>query len=120
MVFKKDVNPFIVSDERFLPKYVLAIMASKLLSFFYVNLSSIATKDDFRQTTLTELRRLPIVLINIEEQNVFVNLVTRILAAKQADSAADTRALEAEIDRLVYALYGLTEAEIKIVEGGNG
>ena len=31
-------------------------------------------------------------------------------------SAAVT-ALEAEIDRLVYGLYGLTAAEIQIVEG---
>lgn len=29
---------------------------------------------------------------------------------------ADTTTLEAEIDRLVYALYGLTEEEIQIVE----
>ncbi len=35
---------------------------------------------------------------------------------KKADPAADTSALEAEIDQLVYALYGLTEEEIKIVE----
>lgn len=28
-------------------------------------------------------------------------------------------ALEREIDELVYALYGLTPEEIKIVEGGN-
>jgi hypothetical protein len=27
-------------------------------------------------------------------------------------------ALEAEIDRLVYALYGLTDEEIAVVEGG--
>ncbi len=40
-----------------------------------------------------------------------------ILAAKQRDPAADTRALEAEIDRLVYAPYSLTEEEIAIVEG---
>ena len=33
------------------------------------------------------------------------------------DTGADTTALEREIDRLVYALYGLTEAEIAIVEG---
>lgn len=32
-------------------------------------------------------------------------------------SQADTRAWEAEIDRLVYALYSLTEAEIAIVAG---
>jgi len=29
----------------------------------------------------------------------------------------DTRALEREIDELVYALYGLTPEEIQIVEG---
>lgn len=29
---------------------------------------------------------------------------------------ADTSALEREIDRLVYELYGLTEDEIKLVE----
>ena len=32
------------------------------------------------------------------------------------DPQADTTALEREIDRLVYDLYGLTEDEIKIVE----
>ena len=31
--------------------------------------------------------------------------------------AADTSALEREIDRIVYELYGLTENEIAIVEG---
>jgi len=37
---------------------------------------------------------------------------------KQQDPAADTSALEAEIDRMVYDLYGLTEEEVRIVEGG--
>jgi hypothetical protein len=32
-------------------------------------------------------------------------------------AAADVSAWEREIDRLVYALYGLTEEEIAIVEG---
>ena len=35
----------------------------------------------------------------------------------QTANAADTSALEDEIDRLVYALYGLTAVEIKLVEG---
>jgi hypothetical protein len=29
---------------------------------------------------------------------------------------ADTTALEKEIDRLVYGLYGLTEEEIEVIE----
>ena len=41
----------------------------------------------------------------------------RILAAKQRDAKADVSALERELDELVYALYGLTPEEIKIVEG---
>ena len=40
----------------------------------------------------------------------------RILTTRQRDSEADTTALEWEIDRHVYALYGLTDDEIKLVE----
>ena len=36
--------------------------------------------------------------------------------SKQRDAEADTSVLEREIDELVYALYGLTPEEIKIVE----
>jgi hypothetical protein len=43
-------------------------------------------------------------------------LVARILSAKQRDAGMDVSALEREIDELVYALYGLTPDEIKIVE----
>jgi hypothetical protein len=46
-------------------------------------------------------------------------LVDRILAAKQRDAAAGVSALEREIDQLVYALYGLTAAEIKLVESAS-
>ena len=41
-----------------------------------------------------------------------------ILAAKKADPNADTSALEAEIDDLVFDLYGLTAEEREIVKGG--
>ena len=44
-------------------------------------------------------------------------LVSEILEIKNQNPAADTTALEKEIDRLVYELYGLTEEEIGIVEG---
>jgi hypothetical protein len=38
------------------------------------------------------------------------------LAAWQMDADADVSVLEREIDQLVYALYGLTLEEIKLVE----
>ena len=45
------------------------------------------------------------------------DLVDKILAAKEVSPDADTSAEESKIDTLVYELYGLTEDEIKIVEG---
>ena len=48
----------------------------------------------------------------------FVRLMDDILAAKDAAPDADITEKEKEIDRLVYALYGLSEAEIAAVEKG--
>ncbi|WP_281054627.1 hypothetical protein [Treponema saccharophilum] len=39
------------------------------------------------------------------------------VAAKKADSSANTSEMEHKIDELVYKLYGLTPEEIAIVEG---
>jgi hypothetical protein len=50
------------------------------------------------------------------QHNALVALVDRILKAKRADAAADTAALEREIDERVYRLYGLTAEGIKVVE----
>jgi hypothetical protein len=62
------------------------------------------------------LSEIPIKRISPDEQKPFIKLVDRILAAKQRDAESDTSALEREIDELVYALYGLTPKEKKIVE----
>lgn len=45
-----------------------------------------------------------------------ISKVDQILTAKEDNPEADTAALEAEIDQLVYELYGLTEEEIAIAE----
>lgn len=44
-------------------------------------------------------------------------LVEEILEIKKQDPTSDTSTIEAEIDQLVYELYGLSEEEIGIVEG---
>ncbi|MDE3098208.1 MAG: hypothetical protein KGJ88_01920 [Verrucomicrobiota bacterium] len=60
----------------------------------------------------------PMLAVSPEKQRPVERLVDRILAAKAKDAGADASGLEREIDELVYALYGLTPEEIKIVEGG--
>jgi hypothetical protein len=81
LVFKKDINPFIpLNHNEYSAKFLLEIVASKFISYLSVKSSSIATKDDFRQTTLTELRALPVAKIPIEKQSEIIRLVDKILA----------------------------------------
>ena len=62
-------------------------------------------------------KKLPIPDVATEEQAPLVELVNQILKAKAADPLADTDEMEAEIDRLVCGLYGLTAEEVAAVEG---
>lgn len=62
-----------------------------------------------------EINSIPIKLST--NQQPIILLVNQILEAKQANPQADTSALEAQIDQLVYELYGLTQEEIDIIEG---
>jgi len=132
LVFKKDVNPFIITSAEWDPRYVLAVLNSRLISYLYLNASTIATKDDFRQTTLAELRRLPIpkpghspdierrIIVLADSQ---LDLNKKLASCKsEAQRGAIQRQIDTtdrEIDRLVYDLYALTKDEIAIVEGEN-
>ncbi|GAK56232.1 type IIS restriction enzyme R and M protein [Candidatus Vecturithrix granuli] len=99
-------------------KYLLAILNSRLSKWYFEQISTTSGMGTNRWLKY-KIEQMPIKRISPAEQQPFEVLVDHILAAKQQNPAADTRALEAELDRLVYALYGLTEAEITIVEGKN-
>ncbi len=62
--------------------------------------------------------QIPIAIGNDEIRDEIKNIVNSIIELKKQNPSADTSALESEIDRLVYRLYGLTEEEIEIVEKG--
>ena len=58
-VNKKDIYIF-KSKDTTSPLYLLALLNSSLLSYVYLSQDVVAKKDDFRQTTLDGLRKLPI------------------------------------------------------------
>ena len=60
------------------------------------------------------VRRNPIPSATATQQAEIAGLVERVLALK--GGGVDTSALEAQIDALVYRLYGLTPEEIAVVE----
>jgi hypothetical protein len=97
-------------------KYLLAVLNSLLADFYYRQISSQLGNEAIRAFTIF-IEQIPIPKIPEKAQQPFITLVDQILTAKQKDPNADTSALERQIDEIVYALYGLTLEEIKIVEG---
>lgn len=95
-------------------KYLLALLNSKLL-FFLLYRESNKFRGGYITCTKQYFENLPIKIISIFEQEPFIKLVNKILLSH---SHSEKNLIEKEIDQLVYQLYGLTEEEIKIVEGG--
>jgi len=71
-----------------------------------------------RELSKVYFEKFPVCPIPSERQQTLAAYVDRIIAEKRADAQADTSSLEAELDKLVYQLYGLTEEEYGFVEQG--
>lgn len=95
--------------------YFIGLLNSKLIDFYYQEISQEKGRV-LAEVKPQRIKALPIAWATDIEQQTIENLVNRIKATKQTNPQADTSVWEAEIDRLIYALYGLTEAEITIVE----
>lgn len=96
--------------------YLLGLLNSKTVLYYLDTINQKLDNTGWRWLN-HYVERLPIPQIPAAKHRPFIRLVDRILEAKNADPKADTDEMEAEIDRLVYGLYGLTEGEIDVVEG---
>ena len=116
-------------------KFILAILNSKLISWFtyiFVFGKAIMTMQFDNPTT----SRIPMPSVDLtknsdkEVHDKLVKLVDNIIAINKklvGENNPNTkeilerqvRALDGEIDRLVYGLYGLSDNEIRIIENGS-
>jgi len=113
--------------------YLLGLINSRLAAFFWRTMFA-DFKASFPQVTIFSLAQLPIRKLDLADEadksrhGRMVQFVEQMLEAKKQLAAAQTEkdrtyyenkcaSLDRQIDALVYDLYGLTEAEIKIVEG---
>lgn len=97
-------------NNEYVMEYYLSLINSKYINYIYNQLFF------GWQITIPALEIMPIAKISIQEQIQYVELVNEILEQKRENPKADTSALEAEIDKMVYKLYDLTEEEIAIIE----
>ena len=106
---------FLLPPKEMDEKFLLSVLNSKTIKFY---LKSIANTSGVGTTRWinTYVKDFPIAR-NPEIEVQLIELVNEILNIMQKNLKADTSSLEQEIDQIVYDLYGLTEEEIKIVEG---
>ena len=111
-------------------KYLLALLNSKLMSFYYRKLISEAGQL-FAQVKLVNLRQLPIRQASLEEQTVLIQIVNELLQMNNRLQAPqtlppgmdemgriliDSRMNDDILDQKIYKLYHLSSEEIQCVE----
>lgn len=99
-------------------KYLCAVLNSTMATWF-MGTTALNSGMGVTRWIKHTVAQIPIPKISAIEQRPFIQLIDRILQDKATNPAADTSALEAEIDCLVYQLYGLTTEEIAAVEGSS-
>ena len=103
---------FIPTDETWL----CGLLNSQLIEWFYAMITN-SIRGGYLRAFSDYMKQIPIPNTTKPQRTAIEKLVQKCLDAKKGDRNADTSELEKAIDDLVYQLYGLTEEEIKIVEG---
>ena len=89
--------------------YLLGILNSKYAAQLLTNIRG----GDYHIVP-EHIRNIPIASATVDVQNKVAEIVLKIIDLKRTHQ--NTSVLEAEIDKIVYSIYGLTDTEIKIIE----
>lgn len=115
IITNKDINKL---------KLLLAVINNKFSIFYIKERYPASSYNQGTSFTKEMISNLPIPEISNTEIKVIIELVNKILSLTKSkdylqNSSIQTQVKEYEkqIDQMVYKLYGLTEEEIKIIEG---
>lgn len=109
----------VLTDENFTPIFISAILNSELMNWYahkFIFSSAIRTMDFDKYY----IGKIPIPIVTPEEQQPIVDLAKRIMAAKVENPQANCSVEEKKIDKQVYDLYRLTDAEVQTVKSSIG
>jgi len=130
-----DINSMIVkSQSSYANKYILGVINSRLLSFWFDVTFDKFQRAIFPQFKVNELAQFPIRKISFRDKedenhhNKIAALVDSLLGLHKQLAAAKSveqkgiiqrqiRATDRQIDQLVFQLYGLTDEEVAPIEG---
>lgn len=134
-VTNKSMQTILAASDKAPLRFLLAVVNSRLISWYFLQTSSVAHRDDFPKIVLKETRGLPVPTIDPTERHqveagerlaAMVELLTALQdqlanAPTASDKVAIQRqmaATDAGIDRVVYGLFGLSDGEIAVIESG--
>lgn len=100
-----------ITDKKYDLKYLLAILNSKVIEFYYKSTTAEGGKV-FAQIKIEILRQLPIKYTR--NQNIFIKIIDEVMHQKALGK--ETENLEQMINNLVYRLYELKYDEVKIID----
>lgn len=99
-------------------KFALGVINSKLTNFWFEDAyATTKVAGGYFDLNGNQIKSIRLPKCDAAKETLIAGYVRDVLTAKKSDPNADTSALEAEIDQLVYKLYNLTPEEIAIVEG---
>lgn len=125
-----DINSMVVFnvEKKFDIKYILAILNSKLISYWFAKTFDKFQRKIFPQFKVNELARFPIYKADSKQQKIIIDLVDKILSLnkelrklpenseKWLATKSEIEKTDKKIDEDVYELYDLTPEKIEIVE----
>jgi len=110
----------ITAFNNYSPYYITGLLNSKYTSYYLRNkFKDKHLAGGYLAINKSTIEQLPFVKADDATQGVISSNAKKIIELKKNNPNADTSALEREIDRLVYGLYGLTEEEVEVVECKN-
>ncbi len=94
--------------------FLLGLLNSKLLNWIHQKLTNEENRA-FAEVKIVNLKRLPIQIGTENQRKLVGACVNKILSIATSDGPKFD-ALQNELDQIVYKIYGITSAEIKIIE----
>lgn len=109
----------VLTNENFTPIFISSILNSELINWYahkFIFSSAIRTMDFDKYY----VSKIPIPIITPEEQRPIVDLAKRIMAAKVENPQTNCSSEKKKINKQVYDLYRLTDAEVQTVKSSIG
>jgi len=118
--FVYDANGAFCSNTAFIMtgqsiKYLCALLNSHLITWIMRH-TSLNSGMGVTRWIASTVEKIPVPKIPETVQEPFIQLVDKILSAKDTNPEADISGLEAKINQRIYKLYALTQAEVSIIE----